>query len=348
MKCIKVILRVFLSVIALALVFFGILTFTEFSPEHEEKVQAVNGTSLALKKDSVLKIISWNTGYGCLGKNADFFMDGGKSVNTATKEESLVNMEEISSFMKSQDADFIFLQEVDSASWRSSGLNQTAFYAGQFKERESAYALNFKTLFIPYPLPPIGKVESGIMTLSRYSASSHTRISLPCPFPYPVRLCNLKRCLLVSRIPLEGSSRELVLVNLHLEAYDDGKGKQEQTRALLDVLKAEADKGNYVIAGGDFNQTFSETDSQEESQPGVWMPGRLDREAFTEFNLVMDEKNPSCRSLQKPYDGSDSFIFYKIDGFILSENIECLSLEARNLQFEHTDHNPVIMEFKLK
>ena len=86
----------------------------------------------------------------------------------------------------------------------------------------SAFAQNYKVLFTPYPIPPIGQVDSGIATFSRLQAQSATRISLPCPFSWPVRLGNLKRCLLVERIPVSGSDKELVLMNLHLEAYDDG------------------------------------------------------------------------------------------------------------------------------
>ena len=50
-------------------------------------------------------------------------------------------------------------------------------------------------------------------------------MQLPCPFSWPTRIANLKRCLLVERIPIADSDKELVLVNLHLEAYDDGEGK---------------------------------------------------------------------------------------------------------------------------
>ena len=124
----------------------------------------------------------------------------------------------------------------------------------------SSYAYNYKTLMVPYPLPPIGRVTSGIMTLSSFEVSDAERIQLPCPFSYPIRLCNLKRCLIVSRIPIAGSEHELVIVNLHLEAYDSGEGKAAQTRMLADILQNEAAAGNYVIAGGDFNQTFSNVD----------------------------------------------------------------------------------------
>ena len=65
---------------------------------------------------------------------------------------------------------------------------------------------------------------------------------------------NLKRCLLVSYVPLEGSDKQLVLVNLHLEAYDDGEGKAAQTEMLMDFLTGEYEKGNYIIAGEDVHE----------------------------------------------------------------------------------------------
>ena len=95
-----------------------------------------------------------------------------------------------------------------------------------------AFAYNFNSLFVPYPIPPIGHVESGLQTLSRAEIRTAERIALPCPFSWPIRIVNLKRCLLVSRLPLRGTDRELVLINLHLEAYDSGEGKEAQTRQL--------------------------------------------------------------------------------------------------------------------
>lgn len=47
-----------------------------------------------------------------------------------------------------------------------------------------------------------------------------------------------------------------MLVNLHLEAYDDGEGKIAQTKQLREFIQSEYEKGNYVIAGGDLNQVF--------------------------------------------------------------------------------------------
>ena len=37
-----------------------------------------------------------------------------------------------------------------------------------------------------------------------------------------------------------------------------------------------------------------------------------------------------------------------LDGFIISDNIECLSYENINTGYSYSDHDPVYVEFKLK
>lgn len=127
---------------------------------------------------------------------------------------------------------------------------------------------------------PSVRCKSGVLTLSAYQPAQAQRQSLPVPFKWPIRVANLKRCLLVERIPVADSGRELVLINLHLEAYDDGEGKAAQTRQLLDFIHQEYEKGNYVIAGGDFNQTFEGVQRFGGQLEGKWTPG-----VFTEDEL---------------------------------------------------------------
>ena len=111
---------------------------------------------------------------------------------------------------------------------------------------------------MPYPLPNVtGRVNSGIQTITAdLKVRSAEQIALPTAFKWPLRICQPKRCLLVTRIPLEESGRELVLINLHMDPWEDGDGKNEQTQFLAGFMQAEYELGNYVIAGGDFNQAF--------------------------------------------------------------------------------------------
>ena len=142
------------------------------------------------------------------------------------------------------------------------------------------------------------------------------------------------------------------MVNLHLEAYDSGEGKIAQTKMLRDIFDSEVAKGNYVIAGGDFNQTFSNVDmSKYPVYEKMWAPGIIDVSDFSEgTQFAMDSSNPSCRSLDKVLAGADleNFQFYIIDGFIVSPNVQINSVKTQNMGFVNTDHNPVVMNFTLK
>lgn len=248
--------------------------------------------------------------------------------------------------------DFVLLQEVDIHSARSYGIDEREVLRTAVEHESEAFAYNYNSLFVPYPIPPIGHVEGGLLTISNKEIMQADRIALPCPFSWPTRVANLKRCLLVSRFSLKGTDKELVLVNLHLEAYDSGEGKAAQTAQLAALLKGEAEKGNYIVAGGDFNQGFSNVDSSIwPVHEGMWKPGLIEPEAFGDsFSLIMDASVPTCRSLDRPYagDADEDFQFYMIDGFIVSENVQVDLVKTHDRGFVFSDHNPVHMVCSLK
>ena len=328
------------------------LSFTEYRPADVEDLEVEGNASAALQEGQELTIVSWNTGYGCLGETADFFMDGGKGVKTADAALARQNVDAMIGDLQEMAPDIVLLQEVDFGSDRSSNIQETALFAQAFPAMEAVFARNFQVAFLPYPIPPIGKVDSGIQTLSSFQMQGTQRIQLPIPFKWPIRMANLKRCLLLGRIPIEGSERELVIVNLHLEAYDNGEGKTMQANMLRSILEEAAAKGNYVIAGGDFNQSFGNVDTtMYPLQEGKWACGLLDIKEYAkgEWQFAMDNAQPSCRSLDQPYAGADreTFQYYLIDGFIVSENVKILSCETVNRDFVNSDHNPVKLMVQL-
>ena len=329
---------------------FGWLTLGEYKPEDSEPAAVEGEASALLYPGAAVKIVTWNMGYGALGDNADFFMDGGSGVRTADEERVTENVQAVIDELTALAPDVVFLQESDRDSSRSYGIDEAGRIMDSFAGYQAAFACNYRVLFVPYPVPPIGRVNSGILTLSAYPVSEAQRIQLPCPFSWPLRLGNLKRCLLVERVPVYGTDKELVLINLHLEAYDDGEGKTAQTAMLRDILQAEADAGNYVVAGGDFNQIFSSVTNPYPSREGMWLPGEIDVTAFGPgWQFAMDTALPSCRSLDRPLAGADrtDFQFYLIDGFIVSDNLLITSLQTQDLGFVNSDHNPVVLEVRL-
>jgi len=343
-------------VIAGAIVLFmvgGLLIFftvSEYKPDEIEKLPVANGSKSGVAVGQDITIVTCNIGYGALSQNEDFFMDGGEKVRPDDEDLIYANLEGISDVLEEMSADFYLLQEVDCGSKRSYNIDQRE-YLERALAMPGMFAYNFNSRYVPYPLPTIGKVESGLLTLSDYTASEAARIALPVPFSWPVSTCNLKRCLMITRIPVEGSERELVLINLHLEAYDDGEGKTEQTRMLVEFIESEYEKGNYVVAGGDFNQTFERTlDIYPIHNTDGWTPGVLDsKELPAGFGFAYDTAAPTCRLLNAPYTGNyvESQV-YVIDGYIVSPNVEVTAVEVEDMQFLYTDHQPVKLAVRLK
>lgn len=346
MKIIKVLLGLLLLVVLAAGGLLGYLSLTEYRPDDIEPLEVVQ----AARKDNVrvgerLDVLSFNTGYCGLGREQDFFMDGGSMVRPRSEEDVRANLNGILSELVRQNVDIYLLQEVDFDSWRSYYTNQADTYRHGLS-LNMACAYNFKCEFVPYPWPPLGKVESGLVTFTGLNVTEATRESLPVPFSWPVSMANLKRCLLIERVPVEGTDRELVIINLHLEAYDDGEGKRAQTEQLMQILAAEYRNGNYVIAGGDFNQTFEGAASYPLLDESFWQPSKVYVSDLPNgFSFVYDDATPTCRLLNKPYDGErKNAQFYVIDGFIVSDNLKVNLIETVDLNFQYSDHNPVLLQ----
>lgn len=342
------------TVLLLVVLLFIFLTVMEYRPDSVEDVPFVSGNE-KLEVGKKIALMTWNIGYAGLGKDDDFFMSGGTMVQPDSPEVSEAYLSGIKSTIQEKPVDVLFLQEVDIESKRSWKVNQVEALA-QATGMASSFALNFKCIFVPIPFPPIGRVESGVATLTNLETVEAQRHSLPVPFKWPTRTANLKRCFLATRLPVYeagvATGKELVLVNLHLEAFDDGEGKIAQTQQLMSFLNDEYAKGNYVVAGGDFNQNFPGSAAYPIVWPDDWKPGQLDNSMLDEgWSFCFDESAPTCRSTSRPYNDEDAaaknWQYYLIDGFVVSPNVEVSLVKVLDEDFQHSDHNPVLLDFYL-
>ena len=179
--------------------------------------------------------------------------------------------------------DFILLQEVDISSKRSYHRNEVKRFSDDLSNNHAFYGKNYDVFFVPLPFTnPMGSVNSGVLSFSRYNPSEVTRISFPGQYSWPKRLFMLDRCFLVMRFPLPGG-KQLLVVNTHNEAYDTGIIRDEQMAFLKKFLIAESELGNYMIVAGDWNQCppdlqpgFSgdifDTIDLRESNPAFFLP----------------------------------------------------------------------------
>ena len=118
-KVLKIIGGIILALVIVLALALGVLTITEYRPAATETVTADHPVPAVLKAGDPMTMVIWNIGYGALGDNADFFMDGGTGVYTADRDRVQQNLAGIRETLAGLDADIIALQEVDIGSDRS-------------------------------------------------------------------------------------------------------------------------------------------------------------------------------------------------------------------------------------
>ena len=350
-KLLKILLILILVIVAALAALLGWLTATEFDPAPVEAAAITRaGDNDTLHGGDHLTVLSWNIGFGGLGKAEDSFLDGGTKAKPDSRDVVYSYLDGIAKTIAENEPDLVLLQEVDVDSARTYGIDERGCLDSGMSC--DTFALNYSCPFVPVPVPPMGKVNSGLFTMTDDLLIERAeRISLPCPFSWPLRIANLKRCMLVSYLPIAGSDSKLVLVNFHLEAYSEDEGKLAQMKQISDFIADEYAKGNYVVAGGDFNMAFpGSLAAYPNTHKENWDPGEFDNSLLPEgFGLAYDLRVPSCRLLNQPYDPGDEAgtQHYVIDGLILSPNVTALSVETLDLGFVDSDHNPVRLELVL-
>lgn len=357
MKTLKRTFKIFLSIIAfLVLGFVGLILYamaSDYKPVNKELLAQPDNPSV-LKDSSVLCLLTWNIGYAGLDKDMDFFKDGGTKVITP-EDKCRENISAISDFLiNNYNVDFMLLQEIDRDSKRSYHTDQYQGLAEKLRSHTPFFAKNYDVFFVPVPPSnPMGEVLSGIAVYSKYTPVSSTRYSLPGDFGFPTQLFYLDRCFMVNRYKVENGT-ELVLINTHNEAFDEGGNiRKAQMESLKEFVLNEYNSGNYVIVGGDWNQyppDFNPSFTVNKVFTGIvgnfnltgiesdYMPG--------EWKWIYDPSTPTVRTLMAAYDPAATPTSV-CDIFLISPNIESVSVKCHHLGFANSDHNPVIIQVRL-
>lgn len=341
---------------ALLLVVVGYASYVLFTYDRIEDnltlQPADTGTEAALSVGERYTAVSQNIGFGAYTPEFTFFMDGGTQSWAKSEQSVKTCVNAAADKVQEYTPDFVLFQEVDFDSTRSYHVDQRKMLTERFAEYGSVFAVNYHSAFLAYPFTqPHGASNSGLLTLSKYNATSAVRRSLPISESFS-KFLDLDRCYTVSRIPVE-NGKELVLYNVHLSAYGGSDEiRTAQMTMLFEDMKAEYKKGNYCVCGGDFNHDFT-GDSTQQLNGGQtvdfgWaqpFPTDLLPEGITRCTNYQN-LSPTCRNCDIPYEEGNFTII--VDGFLVSENVEVAAVENIHTGFAYSDHNPVVLEFVLK
>jgi endonuclease/exonuclease/phosphatase family metal-dependent hydrolase len=329
--------------------FLLFLTFTRYHPAPAEIIEIKGEAGKSVLDYGTFTLMSWNIGYAGLGKEMDFFYEGGKRVKPDPDEFQKYLHGVIRTIGANDTVDFILIQEADINSKRSCFTDESMEIAGILKDHCFAFAKNYDCRYVPVPLyEPMGKVVSGILSFSRFQPVSATRIDFGTSFSWPKRLVFLKRCFLVMRFRLQYGN-ELVLINTHNSVFDEeGELRKKELKKLNDFMSIEYRKGNFVVAGGDWNQNPRGSDMENihtgDRVKEIALP--FNSEIFDGWQFVFDARQPTNRDVDMNYQKGITKTTI-IDFFVVSPNVTVESVNTIKTGFENADHQPVIMKIKL-
>ena len=326
------------------------------------------GNELTTEKN--YSALTYNIGFGAYTPDFSFFMDGGKSSWAKSKDSVKETIKGAGELVASKDPDFALVQEIDLDATRSYHVNEYSILKENIPAYNCVFAQNYDSAFLFYPFTqPHGKSKAGLALFSKYPITGSMRRSFPISTSF-TKFFDLDRCYSISRVPVD-NGKELVIFELHMSAYGNSDAIREgQIRMLSEDMQKEYEARNYVICGGDFNHDLkaadtqskasdadnnTQTGSEDSAEPESWAYPFPRSELPEHFSFCLDqlsedEKNNlwnSARNADMEYVPGETYTV-TLDGFIISDNVECTKYENVNTGYSYSDHDPVYMEFQLK
>jgi endonuclease/exonuclease/phosphatase family metal-dependent hydrolase len=186
------------------------------------------------------------------------------------------------------------------------------------------------------------------MTLSKAAPLASERYAYHSAYGWPKQLFMLDRCFLLSRFKT-ANGKELIVLNNHNSAYDPGGNLRHVEMPLIrDLMLREYEKGNYVVAGGDWNQNPPGFDPGKIGGP---FPGQandqMDKALFpVDWTIAYDPAYPSNRNIDMPLQAGVTKTTV-IDFYICSPNVQVVEVKTQPQDFKFSDHNPVLLKIGL-
>lgn len=279
----------------------------------------------ALANDTSYSIITYNIGY----------LSGMTNNLPVEKPKSLYdkNLSKVIDELKKKDADILALQEIDYDSKRSYHMDQQKELA-TLGYNYYGQNINWDKKYVPFPYYPFsvhfGQIISGQSVLSKYQIVEQERIELKrnSKNPFYYDSFYIDRLAQVCKIKIDKKS--LMVINVHLEAYDAETRKTQMDQVKKLYLKYYRDFPTILL--GDFNSDLHFEDA------GINTILELPDTGCAAFSPAISQNTFSSETPTQRLD----YIFYN------EHYIEELNAEILHQFGTASDHLPVLMKFKFK
>lgn len=333
------ILAILLFVFILAFVIFYFWASSGTHPRDKlSEIITYTDTPDPRETREIFTVMTYNTGY-LSG------MTNNQPVKRPDKAFFDKNMETFLQLLNEIQPDVIGVQEIDFHSKRSHYVNQLKTIAEKADYKYAAKAINWDKRYLPFPYwPPslhFGRILSGQAVLSRWPILSTERIVLPKPksTPFYYNAFYLDRLIQVVKIKV-GNSRNLIILNVHLDAIDR-ETRENQAKRMLNIYRSFKD--DYpVLLMGDFNSIPPDAPQKKDfpDEPVTdFCKDKTIRFFLEDPGLKAAEITTFTFPTNSPTRKLD-YIFYNHD------KIEFIKVFVPDIN--SSDHLPTVMQFSLK
>jgi endonuclease/exonuclease/phosphatase family metal-dependent hydrolase len=332
---------------------FALSRFLNYHPRAVQEEECRNQAGAAtLSAGQSIKIVTYNVQFFA-GTGYDFFYDGGRDtlVDPGDVQKTVAA---ISVFLKQENPDFVFLQEVDCMARRTGYLDQIDLLINSLPADLSNYVATFywKSRFVPHP-KVMGSAGTKLAIFSRYRLSRATRYQLPSTPGNPVvKDFDFKRAILEVEIPLTNAGT-FFLLNTHLEAFPKRTDVMaRQVDYVLMRLDSLDQKGVPWIIGGDFNLLppgqWARLDLEEKGchrEPSEISPIYERYDGVPPLSSASGERMRDFMTFTKRIEGGRIPI-RTLDYFFTSPKVRIKEYAVRRTGVKHlSDHLPLVAEF---
>ena len=322
-RILKLFPRFVLSFLILFVIFFFWGASSVHPVKDKNKIITLN-TNITATNDSIFTVATYNIGY----------LSGMTNNLPIAKPKSLFdnNLKKVKAILKPLNIDILAFQEIDFASARSYDVNQQLDIA-KLGYPYIGQTVNWDKRYLPFPYWPVslqfGRVYSGQSVLSKFPITAQNRIVLEpvASAPFYRTAFYLDRLAQVDKIEINGKT--LVIINVHLEAFDKPT-RAQQTLKVLDLYNTYKDKYPTLLVG-DFNSDIKFTDAA--------------------ITPIINSPNIGIAAYKKPYPNTYSSVkpVKRIDYIFYNKNfIKEMSSRVITEMGATSDHLPLMMTFKLK
>lgn len=346
----------FCAVVFLALA--GLLSMGHYPDQIQaEPITKLNDAPLLDNKQSV-KVLSYNVQF-MAGKGYTFWFDlpdGDGPDESPSLDAIKKTTAEVANIIIDEDADFVFLQEIDDGAKRTGKKDQLNALLERLPATYAYHtsAFYWKSGFVPHPRI-LGRTGMKLSILSKHPITNAKRHQLALtPDNVLAKHLGIKRAVLEARVPLQNGS-ELVLLNTHLEAFSKNSDTlQKQVDYIVELLSTFNQQQLPWVIGGDFNlvppNQFKTLPPREQF---YYRPTSELADLTRQFSSV-----PSIEDIEK--DPANWYTFYSndpdvtqpdrtLDYLFYSPLLTCQSKTVRRHDtINISDHFPIIASFGLE